>query len=97
MYIMAEVIWWLLLIFGCSVVILGIVLLFKAMTNQAIHALSEAKEEPADLVDDFVEMAKKFGTLVEDRYYETKERYSYDEDGLRLMINKISTKVPDEV
>jgi hypothetical protein len=89
MYIIAEVIWWLLLVFGCSVVVLGIALVLKSIPNQA----RKAKEDQADLV----EMAKKFGTLVEDKYYETKKRYSYDEDGLKLIVNKISNKVPDEI
>ena len=63
MYILAEVIWWLLLLFGCSVAVLGIVLVFNSITNQAVDAVSKAKEAPADSV----EMAEEFGTLVEEK------------------------------
>ncbi|NNJ98291.1 MAG: hypothetical protein HKP12_14165 [Gammaproteobacteria bacterium] len=64
MYILAEVIWWLLLVFGCSVAVLGIVLVFKSIPNKAIDGLSKANEEPVDSV----EMAEEFGTLAEEKY-----------------------------
>lgn len=63
MYIIAEIIWWLLLAFGCTVAVLGVALIFKAMSNQAIEGLSKAKEDPADSV----EMVEEFGTLVEEK------------------------------
>ena len=90
MYIIAEVIWWLLLIFGCCVAVLGIAVVVKGI--QDIVSLNKSEEDPSELV----EMVKKFGTLVEDKYYEAKETYSYDEDDLKMVVNTISNKVPDE-
>ena len=93
MYIIAGVIWWLLFVFGCSVAVMGMVLVLNRTPNQAVYGSSNVKEDPTDLV----ETVKKFGTLVEDKCYEAKERYSYDEAELRLIINKISNKLPDEI
>ena len=63
MYIIAEIIWWLLLLFGCTVAVLGVVLVFKAISNQAIEGVSKTEEDPADSV----EMIEEFGTLVEEK------------------------------
>ena len=92
MYIIAEVTWWLLLAFGCTVAVSGVVVFVQRILNQDMHSPSKAREEPTDLV----EMAKEFGTLVGDKYNEAKHRYSYDEDGLKLIINKIANRVPDK-
>jgi hypothetical protein len=53
MYIIAEVIWWLLLVFGCSVAVLGIVLVLKRIPNQAIYGSRKAE------VDDALELAEQ--------------------------------------